>query len=61
MIAIREDASPGDFIAEYIGELISHEESDRRSHVYDRLKISYLFTLNESLIIDSYHKGNVTR
>ena len=40
----------GDFLVEYLGELISHEEADRRGQVYDRRASSYLFNLNDKQV-----------
>ena len=41
------DIDRTDFLVEYRGELISHEEADRRGQVYDRRASSYLFDLND--------------
>jgi hypothetical protein len=51
----------GSFIAEYVGEIISQEESDLRAEIYDKLNISFFFTLNDEVVIDSYRYGNVER
>ena len=39
-----------DFLVEYLGELISHGEADRRGQVYDRRASSYLFDLNDQQV-----------
>ncbi|KAI7898435.1 uncharacterized protein BX663DRAFT_524706 [Cokeromyces recurvatus] len=58
----------GTFIEEYIGEVITIEEGDRRGILYDKLKCSYLFDmdfardeLNTKYVIDSFVLGNVSR
>ncbi|KAG1112178.1 hypothetical protein G6F42_014815 [Rhizopus arrhizus] len=63
-----QDIPKGTFIEEYIGEVISVEEGDRRGVVYDRLGCSYLFDMDFAqselptrYVIDSYALGNVSR
>ncbi|KAI9470479.1 MAG: hypothetical protein EXX96DRAFT_584475 [Benjaminiella poitrasii] len=58
----------GTFIEEYIGEVITIEEGDRRGILYDELKCSYLFDmdfardeLSTKYVIDSFVLGNVSR
>ena len=34
---LLDSAKPGDFVAEYKGDLITHDEADRRGKVYDKL------------------------
>ena len=43
---IGEACSKGDFIGEYVGELVSDSEAGRRGAVYDKIEMSYLFDLN---------------
>lgn len=44
----------GDFIIEYTGEAISHEESDRRGG-------KYLFILSDAIVIDGKGRNNTAR
>jgi len=46
-IFIKDDLQKGEFIAEYRGEILNPEESDKRGYVYDRLQHTYLFGLNK--------------
>lgn len=58
---MAEPAKQGDFVAEYVGEIISEAESVRRSEIYDKLKVSFIFDLNKEVTIDSYRYGNIER
>ncbi len=50
-----------EFICEYIGELLSKEETDRRSVFNDQLGLNYFFKLNNGYDIDAYRIGNEMR
>jgi SET domain-containing protein len=58
---MAEPVKQGEFIAEYVGEIISYAECARRSEIYDKLKVSFIFDLNYEVVIDSYQYGNVER
>ncbi|GAB0100213.1 hypothetical protein DMENIID0001_162180 [Sergentomyia squamirostris] len=53
----------GDFVCEYIGEIINEEEVARRIRIKKEKSNSayYFFTLHNGLTIDAEHKGNVSR
>ena len=63
-----EDVAQGEFIIEYVGELITHDEGvrreARRGDVFDELSsMSYVFTLleNEGIWVDAAKYGNLSR
>lgn len=46
---------------EYVGELLSQEECERRGQVYDIINSSYLFQLNTEWAIDARKAGSKLR
>ncbi|KFY39257.1 hypothetical protein V494_04065 [Pseudogymnoascus sp. VKM F-4513 (FW-928)] len=57
----NEPVQVGDFIAEYVGEIITEPELDRREAIKRRMGMSYNFTLNAETTIDAMWYGNATR
>jgi hypothetical protein len=58
---LAEPVQTGDFIAEYVGEIIDNAEVERRDDFQKRIGNSYIFNLNAEVAIDSMWFGNATR
>jgi len=56
-----EPFEKGQFIHEYMGEIITQEDADRRGTIYDTKKHSYLFNLSKNYAIDATKMGNKSR
>ncbi|KAJ7535833.1 hypothetical protein O6H91_12G047800 [Diphasiastrum complanatum] len=48
---LKNSVSKHDYLGEYTGELISHREADKRGKIYDRENSSFLFNLNDQVIM----------
>ena len=51
----------GDFIHEYVGELINQEVAEKRGQIDDAKNRSYLFNLSSDYALDGCRTGNKTR
>lgn len=51
----------GDFIQEYLGEIVSTHEGDRRHIVYNQNGSNYLFDQSKDYYIDGMNKGSKAR
>jgi len=56
-----ERASQGDFVGEYVGEMVTHHDAHARGRVYDAFGVSYLYTLTRSLVLDASRVGSRLR
>ncbi|EFC50365.1 predicted protein, partial [Naegleria gruberi] len=58
-----EDIEQGEMVIEYVGEVIREALSDIREKRYEQIGIgsSYLFRLDNDLIIDATKRGNLAR
>nr|XP_057907778.1 histone-lysine N-methyltransferase SUV39H1-A [Doryrhamphus excisus] len=51
------------FVMEYVGEIITTDEAEKRGHIYDRQGSTYLFDLDyveDVYTVDAAHQGNVS-
>ena len=60
-----EPIKPNTFVTEYVGEVVSTEEAERRGQLYDREGRTYLFDLDfncddNAFTIDAAHYGNIS-
>ena len=61
-VVLNEAVKYGDYLREYVGEIITKERDEERHALPDRRRdCNYLFTLNADLTIDSDYYGNVTQ
>ncbi|KAF7978752.1 hypothetical protein HWV62_44772 [Athelia sp. TMB] len=58
-----ERISRGEMVIEYVGEVIRAQVADKREKTYERQGIgsSYLFRIDEDLVVDATKKGNLGR
>ncbi|KAL0946150.1 hypothetical protein HGRIS_012413 [Hohenbuehelia grisea] len=58
-----EKISRGEMVIEYVGEVIRAQVADKREKMYERQGIgsSYLFRIDEDLVVDATKKGNLGR
>lgn len=56
-----EDIEEGEFICEYLGEILNKDETERRSIFNDQLGLNYLFQVTNTCDIDAYRIGNEMR
>ncbi|XP_077436739.1 histone-lysine N-methyltransferase SUV39H1-A [Vanacampus margaritifer] len=51
------------FVMEYVGEIITTDEAEKRGHIYDREGSTYLFDLDyveDVYTVDAAHQGNIS-
>ncbi|KAJ7628501.1 hypothetical protein FB45DRAFT_748637, partial [Roridomyces roridus] len=58
-----EKISRGEMVIEYVGEIIRAQVAEKREKIYERQGIgsSYLFRIDEDLVVDATKKGNLGR
>ncbi|KAF9255859.1 hypothetical protein L218DRAFT_302622 [Marasmius fiardii PR-910] len=58
-----EKIARGEMVIEYVGEVIRAQVADKREKTYERQGIgsSYLFRIDEDLVVDATKKGNLGR
>ncbi|KZW00409.1 hypothetical protein EXIGLDRAFT_761757 [Exidia glandulosa HHB12029] len=58
-----ERIARGEMVIEYVGELVRAQVADRREKLYERQGIgsSYLFRIDDELVVDATKKGNLGR
>lgn len=63
MFYFYTDIKNGDFVIEYVGELIDEETCQKRVQQYHENDISdyYFLTIDRDNVIDAYPKGNLSR
>lgn len=53
----------GDMVIEYVGEVVRQQVADEREKAYERSGnfSTYLFRVDDDLVVDATHKGNIAR
>ncbi|CCF52904.1 hypothetical protein NDA11_003259 [Ustilago hordei] len=53
----------GDMVIEYVGEMVRQQVADNREKQYERQGnfSTYLFRVDDDLVVDATHKGNIAR
>ncbi|XP_036389956.1 histone-lysine N-methyltransferase SUV39H1-like isoform X1 [Megalops cyprinoides] len=62
-VRTMEHIRKNSFVMEYVGEIITTEEAERRGHIYDRQGATYLFDLDyveDVYTVDAAHHGNIS-
>ncbi|KAH7293041.1 hypothetical protein KP509_28G009100 [Ceratopteris richardii] len=58
----RQDIQEGDWVVEYLGEIVRQSVADIRERRYKQQgKDCYLFKVSDEIVIDATHKGNIAR
>lgn len=58
---LREDCKKDEFITEYLGEVVSQEEGNRRGKCYDKKNCTFLFNRNDDSVIDAMRMGSLMK
>ena len=58
-----EQIPPGDMVIEYVGEIVRQQVADHREKLYERAGnfSTYLFRVDDDVVVDATHKGNIAR
>jgi len=56
-----ERTGTSDFVGEYVGELVPHDEGHARGQVYDAVGVRYLYTLTRDVVLDATRVGSRIR
>lgn len=65
-VKTQKNIKKGEFVVEYVGEVITSEEADRRGKIYDKIGLTYLFDLdfndkkNFPYTVDAALFGNIS-
>jgi len=53
----------GDMVIEYVGEIVRQQVADHREKMYERAGnfSTYLFRVDDDIVIDATRKGNIAR